>query len=132
MSHCSPVSSTRFPQLVTAATVAAEETLLPAEESGAQVHAAVQRPDRQGLERSHCSPASRMLLPQTGAAEETEEERREEEERTTGEAAQRQRKVLHVNPVGQAFTPLSHSSAPSSFPLPQRGLAETAEEERGA
>lgn len=59
----------------------------------------------------------------------TEEEAgREEATETAEEAAQRQRNMSQVNPGGQRV-PTSHSSPPSSFLLPQRGLAETREDE---
>jgi len=65
-------------------------------------------------------------LPQAGPREEAEERA---EEATVTLGAQRQRKLSQENPVGQARIPRSHSSVPSSFPFPQRGLTETAEEE---
>jgi len=126
ISHCSPGSRTRFPHAGTTATAKAEELLLLSEENWAQMQEAVQMPVAQGRLLSHCSSVSRILLPQTGPREETEE-CAEEAMETLG--AQRHRKLLHSKPVGHALIPRSHSSSPSSLPLPQRGLAETAEEE---
>jgi hypothetical protein len=84
-----------------------------------------QVPMMQGMERSHCSPTSRRLLPQSGI-EGTEDMREDAREDVT--AKQRQRVLLQEKPRGQGYNPDSHSSMPSSRPLPQRAAVEDEEE----